>query len=157
MNWTIETFDQLTSKEIYEILRSRAEVFVKEQKISYVDPDGVDYKSWHIFAMDNDRICAYLRAFKDGEDTIKIGRVLTLIHGKGTGTQLMKYAISELKAKISCKKIIMDAQSGFFVYPSQKENGTNEQDEPAKIKNWTLKPFAGKTEMLTNIPTSTSA
>ena len=61
--------------------------------------------------MDNDRICAYLRAFKDGEDTIKIGRVLTLIHGKGTGTQLMKYAISELKAKIGCKKIIMDAQS----------------------------------------------
>ena len=80
-----------------------------------------------------------------------------VIHGKGTGTQLMKYAISELKAKIGCKKIIMDAQSGFFVYPSQKENGTNEQDEPAKIKNWTLKPFAGKTVMLTSIQTSTSA
>lgn len=44
MNWTIKTFDELTSKEIYEILRSRAEVFVKEQKISYVDPDGVDYR-----------------------------------------------------------------------------------------------------------------
>ncbi len=48
MNWAIKTFDQLTSKEIYEILKSRAEVFVKEQKISYVDPDGVDYKSWHV-------------------------------------------------------------------------------------------------------------
>ena len=111
MNCTIKTFDQLTGKEIYEILRSRAEVFVKEQKISYVDPDGVDYKSWHIFAMDNDQVCAYLRAFKDSEDTIKIGRVLTLVHGKGTGTQLMKYAISELKAKTGCRKIIMDAQS----------------------------------------------
>ena len=32
MNWTIKTFDELTGKEIYEILRSRAEVFVKEQK-----------------------------------------------------------------------------------------------------------------------------
>ena len=111
MNCTIKTFDQLTGKEIYEILRSRAEVFVKEQKISYVDPDGVDYKSWHVFAMDNDRVCAYLRAFLDGEDTVKIGRVLTLVHGKGTGTQLMKYAISELKAKTGCRKIIMDAQS----------------------------------------------
>ena len=111
MNWTIKTFNQLTSKEIYEILRSRAEVFVKEQRISYVDPDGVDYKSWHVFATENDKVCAYLRAFKDGDDTIKIGRVLTLIHGKGTGTQLMKYAISELKAKTGCKKIIMDAQS----------------------------------------------
>lgn len=104
MNWTIKTFDQLTSKEIYEILRSRAEVFVKEQRISYVDPDGVDYKSWHVFATENDKVCAYLRAFKDGEDTIKIGRVLTLMHGKGTGTQLMKYAISELKAKTLAKK-----------------------------------------------------
>ena len=111
MNWTIKTFDELTGREIYEILRSRAEVFVKEQKINCVDPDGVDYKSWHIFAMEGDRVCAYLRAFKDGEDTIKIGRVLTLVHGKGTGTQLMKYAISELKAKTGCKKIIMDAQS----------------------------------------------
>ena len=111
MNCTIKTFDELTTKELYEILKSRAEVFVKEQKISYVDEDDVDYKSWHIFAMENNRVCAYLRAFKDGENIIKIGRVLTLVHGKGTGTQLMKYAISELKSKTGCKKIIMDAQS----------------------------------------------
>lgn len=111
MNWTIKTFDELTGKEIYEILKSRAEVFVKEQKISYVDPDGVDYRSWHVFGMENGRVAAYLRAFKDGENTLKIGRVLTLVHGKGTGSQLMKYAISELKAKTNCKKFIMDAQS----------------------------------------------
>ena len=111
MNWTIKTFDELTGKEIYEILKSRAEVFVKEQKISYVDEDDVDYRSWHVFGMENDRVAAYLRAFENGENTLKIGRVLTLVHGKGTGTQLMKYAISELKAKTNCKKIIMDAQS----------------------------------------------
>lgn len=111
MNWTIKTFDELTNKEIYEILRTRAEVFVKEQKISYIDPDGVDYKSWHVFAMEDDRVYAYLRAFLDSDDTVKIGRVLTLVHGNGTGTQLMKYAISELKTKTGCKKIIMDAQS----------------------------------------------
>ena len=111
MNWTIKTFDELTCKEIYEILKSRAEVFVKEQKISYVDEDDIDYKSWHVFAMENGRVAAYLRAFKDGENTLKIGRVLTLVHGKGTGSQLMKYAISELKTKTNCKKIIMDAQS----------------------------------------------
>ena len=111
MNWTIKTFDELTGKEIYEILKSRAEVFVKEQKISYVDEDDVDYKSWHVLGIENGRVAAYLRAFKDGENTLKIGRVLTLVHGKGTGSQLMKYAISELKAKTNCKKFIMDAQS----------------------------------------------
>ena len=111
MNWTIKTFDELTTRELYEILKSRAEVFVKEQKISYVDEDDVDYKSWHVFAMENDRVSAYLRAFNDGDGVIKIGRVLTLVHGKGTGTQLMKYAVSELKTKTGCQKIIMDAQS----------------------------------------------
>lgn len=111
MNWTIKTFDELTGKEIYEILKSRAEIFVKEQKISYVDEDDVDYRSWHVFGMENGRVAAYLRAFKDGENTLKIGRVLTLVHGKGTGSQLMKYAISELKSKTNCKKFIMDAQS----------------------------------------------
>lgn len=111
LNWTIKTFDELTAKEVYEILKSRAEVFVKEQKITYVDEDDVDYRSWHVFAMEDGRVTAYLRAFKDGKDTVKIGRVLTLVHGKGTGTQLMKYAVSQLKDKAGCKKIIMDAQS----------------------------------------------
>ena len=108
MDWTIKTFDELTAREIYEILKSRAEIFVKEQRIIYVDQDDVDYRSWHIFATENGRVCAYLRAFKEGEDTVKIGRVLTLVHGKGIGTRLMKYAIDELKPK--CRKIIMDAQ-----------------------------------------------
>ena len=111
LNWTIKTFDELTAKEVYEILKSRAEVFVKEQKITYVDEDDVDYRSWHVFAMDDGRVTAYLRAFMDGKDTVKIGRVLTLVHGKGTGTQLMKYAVSQLKDKAGCKIIIMDAQS----------------------------------------------
>ena len=111
LNWTIKTFDELTAKEVYEILKSRAEVFVKEQKITYVDEDDVDYRSWHVFAMEDGRVTAYLRAFMDGKDTVKIGRVLTLVHGKGTGTQLMKYAVSQLKDKTGCKKIIMDAQS----------------------------------------------
>ena len=111
MNFVIKSFEELSKTELYEILKSRAEVFVKEQKISYVDPDDVDYKSWHVFAMEDGRIDAYLRAFSAEEGIMKIGRVLTLIHGKGTGTELMKFAITALKEKTGCKKIIMDAQS----------------------------------------------
>ena len=110
MEWKIKTFDELTTSELFEILKSRAEIFVKEQKISYVDPDDVDLKSFHIFANENNRVQAYLRAFFVSEDTIKLGRVLTLQHGKGTGTQLMNFAMNELKSKTNCKKIVMDAQ-----------------------------------------------
>ncbi|MFT5878907.1 MAG: ElaA protein, partial [Dokdonia sp.] len=31
MKWIVKTFDELTTKELYELLRLRAEVFVVEQ------------------------------------------------------------------------------------------------------------------------------
>jgi len=34
MEWYIKTFDELTAARIYEILRSRAEIFLKEQNFS---------------------------------------------------------------------------------------------------------------------------
>ena len=113
MGFVAKTFDELTAKEIYEILKSRAMVFQMEQGIHYVDPDDVDYDSIHIFRMTDGRVDAYLRAYRTEEtadDTLKIGRVLTLEHGNGLGTELMKYAIHILPKMTGCKKIIMDAQ-----------------------------------------------
>lgn len=112
MIWKAKTFDELTTRELYEILRSRAEVFVKEQGINYIDEDCVDYRSIHVFGMEDDRVDAYLRAYEGGKagNAVKIGRVLTLEHGKGTGTELMRYAIKKLPDMTGCRKIIMDAQ-----------------------------------------------
>lgn len=112
MIWKVKTFDELTTRELYEILKSRAVVFVKEQGISYVDADDVDYCAIHVFGMEEDRVCAYLRAYPDSTaaGTMKIGRVLTLEHGKGTGTELMRYAMRKLPEKTGCRRIIMDAQ-----------------------------------------------
>ena len=42
-------FDELTTKELYEILKARAEIFVVEQNCVYQDLDDVDYRSLHIF------------------------------------------------------------------------------------------------------------
>lgn len=47
---------------------------------------------------------------------------------------------------------VMDAQNGFFVYPSQNEGGTDGQDEPPEPKEWTLKPFADKNEKIGTKP-----
>ena len=108
--WTVKTFDELTGREVYEILRARAEVFIKEQGIHCVDPDTVDYKSLHIFAMGKESIYAYLRAYRVDDDTMKVGRILAVPHGVGIGTELMKYAIKVIPEKTGCKKIVMDAQ-----------------------------------------------
>lgn len=112
-------FKELNTVELYEILKTRSEIFLIEQNIHYQDMDNVDYNSLHCFFMKNGRVIAYLRAFyqEDGEDVVKIGRVLTLEHGKGIGKELLEKSINAIKEKMKCKKIIMDAQkyaAGFY-------------------------------------------
>lgn len=111
-------FNELTSKELYEILKSRSEIFVIEQHITYQDMDNIDYNSLHCFIMENDRVIAYLRAFhQDNEEIVKIGRVLTIEHGNGIGRKLMEESLKAIKDKMNCKRIVMSAQKhakGFY-------------------------------------------
>lgn len=62
MKLTAKFFDELSSSELYEILKSRARIFVFEQGIKYVDEDDTDYDSLHCFFMENGVVTAYLRA-----------------------------------------------------------------------------------------------
>ena len=121
MYWECKVFEELTNKELYEILKSRAEIFIKEQDINYVDPDDVDYESLHIFRMNMDRVDAYLRVYRTDKDTVKIGRVLTLVHGQGTGSELMEYALKVIPEKMACNQIVMDAQK--YAVPFYEKHG----------------------------------
>ena len=119
MNLIVKKFEELDIKELYEILKARAEIFIMEQNIQYQDMDNVDYKSLHCFFMEENKVIAYLRAFYQDEssDIVKIGRVLTLKHGNGIGRELMEKSIIVIKEKMKCKKISMDAQKhavGFY-------------------------------------------
>ena len=83
-------FSDLTSRELYEILRTRSEIFVVEQNCVYQDLDGKDYESLHVFMEEDGRVVACLRSFmKDGE-TAQMGRVATLRHGEGLSGILLK-------------------------------------------------------------------
>lgn len=110
MDLTIKRFNELNTVELYEILKSRAEIFVKEQNIIYVDADNIDYESIHIFKLESNRVVSYLRAYYKDKDIIKFGRVLTLYHGKGLGRELMTNAIREIPKLMPCKKIFLAAQ-----------------------------------------------
>lgn len=105
-----KSFDELNTTELYEILKSRAEIFTMEQNIHYLDMDNTDYNSLHCFFMENGRVTAYLRAFYQDRNVVKIGRVLTLDHGKGTGKSLMLQSLEAIKEKLKCEKIIIHAQ-----------------------------------------------
>lgn len=119
MDFFAKRFDELNTKELYEILKARSEIFVLEQNIHYQDMDDVDYRSLHCFLAEDEKVCAYLRAFYADETCgiVKVGRVLTLRHGNGTGRELMENSIQAIRQKMNCKKICMDAQKhavGFY-------------------------------------------
>jgi len=112
MNLTVKYFDELTPSELYEILKSRGEIFLIEQQIMYLDMDDVDYNSLHIFLTEGKRVTAYLRAFyaDDTHSAVQVGRVLSIRHGIGLGRELMEKALPVIKEKMPCRKITMHAQ-----------------------------------------------
>lgn len=119
MDFIAKRFDELTTVELYEILKSRAEIFLLEQRIVCQDLDDVDYKSLHCFLFDKGRVAAYLRAFPNDEkkDEATVGRVLSLQHKKGLGTELVNRSINEIRSHFSCEKIMVHAQThaiGFY-------------------------------------------
>ena len=119
MNVTVKKFEELTTTELYEILKARAEIFIMEQNINYQDMDDIDYKSLHCFIKEGNKVIAYLRGFYKNEEktVVKIGRVLTLEHGKGTGRVLLEESLQAIKEKMPCAMIYIEAQThavGFY-------------------------------------------
>ena len=119
MNYIVKQFEELTTIELYEILKLRSEIFVVEQNCVYQDLDDIDYQSLHIFCEENHNVLAYLRIYpKRGEtDVVQIGRVVTLKHRTGIGSALMEKGIQTIKDTMNYKKIYIVAQKqaiGFY-------------------------------------------
>ncbi len=117
MTPTFKFFNELTTTELYEIMRSRTQVFLLEQNIICQDLDGVDYDALHCFLWEDGRVVAYLRAYREGADTVKIGRVLTLTHGVGLGARLMRESLPEIQKRLPARLFALHAQSyaaGFY-------------------------------------------
>ncbi len=118
MNLHVKTFEQLSSCELYEILKARSAVFVVEQTCPYQDIDGDDYDSLHVYLEENGEILAYLRCYVQDEETARIGRVLTLARGQGYGRPLMDAGITAVKEHYrNAKSIFIEAQCyaiGFY-------------------------------------------
>ena len=119
LDFFAKSFETLTAGQVYEILKSRSEIFMIEQNIRCLDMDDVDYKSIHCFLDDGNRVVAYLRAFYDEAlpDTVHIGRVLSLRHNEGLGTELMKKSLHYIQQEMPCAKVVLHSQAyirGFY-------------------------------------------
>ncbi len=111
MELKAKLFCDLTTRELYEILKARSEIFVVEQNCVYQDVDGRDYQSLHVFFAENGKVLAYLRAFQTDENTVQMGRVLTLEHGRGLGGRLLKEGLREISERFRFGRIYIEAQS----------------------------------------------
>lgn len=111
MNTHIKTFEQLTTKELFNIYKLRVDTFVVEQQCPYHEVDDIDTISHHIYLQnDNSKILAYCRLYKI-EDTFHIGRVIASERRKGYGTQIMKAAIEFAEKTLHADSIIIEAQT----------------------------------------------
>lgn len=114
MNFEIKRFEELNTKELYEILKSRYDVFTVGQKCLYQDCDDRDKDSYHIYLKEGERVVAYLRVVDKGisYDEISIGRVMVLDshRNKGLARKIMEFTIDFIINELKEEKIKISAQ-----------------------------------------------
>lgn len=110
MNVVCKHFKDLSNTQLYEILKSRAKIFIEEQKMLYCDLDDIDYDAIHVFSMEDNKVIAYMRIFYKESDIIQFGRVLTLRHNCGIGHVFLSKALLYIKNDLKPKKIFIESQ-----------------------------------------------
>ena len=112
--WRFARFDDLTAREVHDILQARSAVFVVEQACVFQDVDGVDVQSWHLFAREGEEVAAYCRLIQPGVKYAEasIGRVITtgIARGRGDGRALVNEALSRAAALWPGQPIRIGAQ-----------------------------------------------
>ena len=107
-------FDDLTPRDLYDILRLRSAVFVVEQACLFLDLDDRDHEpeAEHLWIRDGDGVAAALRILDEGDGAWSIGRVVTRpdVRSTGAGSRLMDAAIEVLDDR-SAAEIRLGAQS----------------------------------------------
>jgi ElaA protein len=120
--WRYRAFAELTTAELYALLRLRQEVFVVEQRCAYLDADGLDAAAAHLFCVDGDhdgdglppRLIACARLFAPGVrgDAAVIGRVVSApaLRGTGIGKELMARALFAIAERHGAVAVRLGAQ-----------------------------------------------
>jgi ElaA protein len=131
MEYKIKNFEELTTKELYSILRLRSEIFVVEQNCVYKDLDNKDLSAYHLMAIDNNEIVAYLRVLpkRVSYKEISIGRFVVKkdYRGKNLGLELLSKALNFIEENLKEKEVRISAQ--VYVKELYKKAGFIEASE----------------------------
>ncbi|WP_206998898.1 GNAT family N-acetyltransferase [Trinickia mobilis] len=101
MDWKCTEFEQLSTRELYSILRIRSTVFVVEYAHPHLDLDCKDDRALHVFALEREQglqlVAAYARLLPGDEydPEITIDRIVTYTNRRDDEThdQLVAHAL----------------------------------------------------------------
>jgi ElaA protein len=120
MEIEVKNFGELSTKELYDALQLRSEVFVVEQDCVYQDIDGKDDRALHIMGWEDDNLVAYARCFEAGDyfDEASIGRILVRENYRklGYGHVITKASIEAIKTNFKADKIKISAQVYLVIF-----------------------------------------
>ncbi|MEE3491004.1 MAG: GNAT family N-acetyltransferase [Methanobrevibacter sp.] len=115
MEWKLKKFDELTTEELYEILKLRVEIFVVEQDCAYQDLDDKDQCAYHLFLEDGDEIIAVLRILPENVafEDMAIGRIVVRKshRGQGIARAMMKRAMEFIVKDLGKRSIRLSGQA----------------------------------------------
>lgn len=113
MKLCVKQFDELSTDELYQILKLRVNVFVVEQCCPYPELDDCDQKAMHVWLEDDNGIGAYLRVLDRGikSEWVMIGRVIAVKRREGLGTRILKAGIQVAKERFEADFIYLEAQT----------------------------------------------
>jgi ElaA protein len=111
----LKSLDELSARELYEVLRMRVDVFVVEQNCPYPELDGKDIDALHLRLMDGGELLGSTRLLKpySAEHPAKIGRVVVspAHRGKRLGDALMTESIAACEKLYPANPIALSAQA----------------------------------------------
>ena len=97
VQWTTSTFAELSSLQLYALMRLRQQVFVVEQQCAYLDADNLDQQATHMLCIRDGDLLAYQRCLAPGVNHpgSSLGRVVVCptMRGQALGRELVQRGI----------------------------------------------------------------
>ncbi|MCJ2378291.1 GNAT family N-acetyltransferase [Vibrio sp. ZSDZ34] len=115
--WKLKLFSELSTIELYELIRLRVNVFVVEQNCPYPELDGKDSMPdvYHLLGYQGSELIACARLIPQGISypSASIGRVATKLshRGGGLGHQLLTQALTCIESLWPQSTIEIGAQA----------------------------------------------
>lgn len=116
ISWQLTPFNELSTTQLYQLLRLRVDVFVVEQNCAYPELDGKDTLAGvaHLLAVSHGEIIACARLIPAGIsfDNVSIGRIAIkkAARGNGLGHQLLTEALQQCEKRWPKQSIDIGAQ-----------------------------------------------